>query len=171
MKAPLTIRRRRTAAKSPITVSLVIHALLAGLALSCGTSKGTEGTTIDAGGGHPDTEVDATSATESGPAEGGTLSPEAGFVDSPAVDTDTGTPGSPPRSVDASTEATADAGEMSSSGAVAFGTDPVIVTGVRDVATPPAPRRSASGCRIRKQRRGTRAGIQRTEITTSARTR
>jgi hypothetical protein len=135
MKARSTIRRRRIAAKSPSAVSPLIHALLVGLSLSCGTSSETEGTSVDAGG-HPDTAVDATSPTESGTTESDAPSPDASFFDSQAVGADTGTSGSPP-SADASTEAAVEGGQVSP-GALAFSTDRVIVTGVRDVATPAA---------------------------------
>jgi hypothetical protein len=138
MKVPSTIRWRRTEANSPSAVSLVLPVFFVGLVLNCGTTKGFDGASGDAGTGHPDAEVDATRATSGGTAEGGASTPDASFVDSPDVAADTGPPLSSPPSLDAATEAAVDGGEVPPGGAVAFTTDRVIVTGVRDVASPAA---------------------------------
>ena len=140
MKAPSTDRHGRAAAKSPSTPLPVILALLTGLSLHCGTGHGAGGTSGD--GGNQSVEPDASSDTGTPSSDGSSSDSQGSPMEAGREDGATAPPveASTDARTDAPTDGTAsDAGETgSSSAALAFDADRVIVTGVRGTATPAA---------------------------------
>lgn len=146
MKAGSNNPGRRIAAKCRDASPPLIRALFLGLLFSCGTSSGGGGASVaPVDGGQQSPEPDASPAID-----GSAVSSDASVSDSSTVGTDgAAKDGTSGPAVDGSTGGTADGaasdGATSDEGstvspgdAVAFGTDRVIVTGVRDVATPAA---------------------------------